>query len=96
MTKIIALCAVCCLLVSCSGFQERFELPTLAPRATDPRICAEPPEEPVLPDGAGVVQPLTQQEAEALGLWLDWNEAMVAHSRRGWEIVSVARERCGA
>jgi hypothetical protein len=48
-----------------------------------------------LPDGAAVVQPLTQEEAEALGLWLDWNEALVAHSRRGWELVAVAREACG-
>ena len=64
--------------------------PTVAPLRPPPEVCAQPPAEPVLPDSAGLVAPVTDDERaaqEAFLRWdsqiLDWGRAL-AHRSAAW------------
>ena len=64
--------------------------PTVAPPRPPPEVCAQPPAEPVLPDAAGLVAPVTDDERaaqEAFLRWdsqtLDWGRAL-AHRSAAW------------
>lgn len=94
MLKMSVLLAASLCLASCSILPKSFELPTLAERAPDPRICAEAEPEPERPDGAGVPEPLTAEEWQAFSRYERFTIQHQEWGRRGWEIVAVARERC--
>lgn len=94
MMRTCALSAVCCLLASCSGRYLIWEEPETAPLAIDPRICATVEPEPVEPEGAAVIAPITEEEARALRLHLFGDQSARSWGRRGWELVAIAQERC--
>lgn len=93
MMRAIVLFVVSFLLTSCTG-TKFLELPTLRERAMDPRICATPPAEPELPASAGLVNPVTVEEADAVSGYVTWSERHAAWGQRGWELVAIARRRC--
>lgn len=87
------------MLASCSSLLPKsFDLPTIAERAPDPRICAEPDDEPLIPEGAGLIAPDTEDpdpiEVAAQSRFIRWGVQHQAWGRRGWELVAIARERC--
>lgn len=95
MIRLFVLFAASLFLASCQSLLPKsFELPTLAERAPDPRICAPVEPEPERPAGAGVPEPVTAEEWQA---YTPFERHLIQHEewgRRGWAIVEIARERC--
>jgi len=60
-----ALFAICFLLTSCGA---RFAQPPTLP----PSLCTTVERAPQMPDGASIVQPVTEEEKTATGLFLGW------------------------
>lgn len=61
----VALFAISSLLTSCAT-------PSSPPRPIPPSLCTEVERVKPLPDGAGIVQPVTEDEREATRLFLTW------------------------
>lgn len=87
MTKPVALSLACLLLASCA----KPSSPTLLP----PSLCNEVRPEPRLPDGAGLVQPVTQGEREAVGEFLGWVAEALEWGRENADRAEDARKLCG-
>ncbi len=61
----------------------------------NPAVCAAIPDEPSVPDSAGIIRPPKGHPAYAGVLaYFGWVEDQAAWGRRGWEIVAIAQERC--
>jgi len=81
-----ALCASLFLLASCAKPSN----PPLLP----PSLCTEVRPEPQLPDGAGLVAPVTDAEKDATRDLLAWASEVLDWGREGWGRAGTARELC--
>jgi hypothetical protein len=82
-----ALCASLFLLASCAKPSN----PPLLP----PSLCTEVRPEPQLPDGAGLVAPVTDAEKDATRDLLAWASEVLDWGREGWDRAGTARGLCG-
>ena len=80
------LCASLFLLASCA----KPSSPTLPP----PSLCTEVRAAPVLPEGAGLVAPVTDGEKDATRAMLGWVSEVLDWGREGWSRAGTARELC--
>jgi len=67
-----------------------------APAACDPRLEAEVPAAPAVPDGASIVQPATVEEQIATGLHLGWVSELIAYAGGLAERARLAKAVCAA
>lgn len=81
------LCASLFLLASCA----KPSSPTLLP----PSLCVEVRAEPALPDGAGLVAPVTDAEKAATREMLGWMAEVLDWGRENESRARTARELCG-
>lgn len=80
------LCASLFLLASCATHSNQPPLP--------PSLCTEVRPEPVLPDSAGLVAPVTNAEKDATRDLLAWASEVLDWGREGWGRAGTARELC--
>ena len=86
LTHKAVLCASLFLLASCAKPSN----PPLLP----PSVCVEVRPEPVLPDDAGLVAPVTEAEKDATRALLGWQALVLDWGREGWSRARTARESC--
>lgn len=87
MTKPVVLLLACLALASCAKPSSPTPLP--------PSLCATVRPEPRLPDNAGLVQPVTQGEREAVGVFLGWVAEALEWGRENADRAEDARKMCG-
>lgn len=80
------LCASLFLLASCAK--------PFNPLGPAPSVCAEVRAEPVLPNDAGIVAPVTDAEKEATRSMLGWQSEVLDWGREGWSRVRTAQAGC--
>lgn len=59
-----------------------------------PSLCAETRPEPVLPDTAGIVQPVTDEERTQTSAFLNWTAEVLDWGRQGWDRAETAKKAC--
>ena len=82
-----ALCASLCLLTSCATPSS----PELLPSE-----CVAVQRAPPLPDGAGIVQPVTEEERSATRLFLNWVAEVVSIGEMNADRAEHGRRACGS
>jgi len=87
MTKPVVLLLACLMLASCAKPSSPTPLP--------PSLCNEVRPEPTLPDGAGLVQPVTPSDREAVGVFLGWVAEALEWGRENAQRAESARKMCG-
>ncbi len=88
MKRIMLIVCTCASLASCAK-------PSSLPPLLTPDLCTKPEPEPVLPDGAGIVQPVTDEERAASRLFLAFVGAALDWGREGWrQRQEAARQGC--
>lgn len=65
-----------------------------SPPLLPPSVCTTLRTEPRLPDGAGVVAPVTEAEKQATREMLGWVSEVLDWGREGWGRAKTAREAC--
>lgn len=91
----VALIAVSLILTSCGGRSNLPDEPIAqpAPAAVDPRLCA--PLKPEPPTRGSVIEPVTLEEAAAVGDHLTSDAEAREWAREGWDRAAIARLACG-
>jgi hypothetical protein len=84
--KPVALALGCLMLASCAKPSSPTHLP--------PSLCAEVRPEPVIPNGAGIVQPVTEAEVEAVAGFLGWVSEALDWGRENAARAETARRHC--
>lgn len=64
------------------------------PPVLAPSVCVEREPEPVLPDGASIVAPVTEEERAGTRLMLNFVSEVILWGRRGWDQADRARKAC--
>ena len=82
-----ALCAISLALTSCAT--------PSSPDRLSPSLCTTVQRAPALPDGAGIVQPVTEEERSATRAFLNWVAEVVASDNRNADRAErAAKEGC--
>lgn len=81
----VALCGLSLTLTACAT--------PSSPPLLSPDLCTKPEAEPVIPDGAGIVQPVTDEERQANRLFLGFTAAVLDWGREGWRQREEARRQ---
>lgn len=84
--KTVALIGASFLLTNCATHSKPPVLP--------PSVCVEREPEPVLPDGASIVAPVTEEERDGTRAFLNYTSELMAWGRRGWDQAERARKAC--
>ena len=90
----IVLFASLCLLTSCATSSPAPPAPVEQPRprAPDPRVCADIPDEPSLPAAASIPQPVTPAERAATALFLSFVASVQDWGREAARRAGIARD----
>ena len=67
---------------------------TVAPSKPPPSVCAELPERPRVPDGAGIPEPVTAEERAAMDAYLTWLGETADWGRTLYERLTDAQKGC--
>jgi hypothetical protein len=81
-----ALCVTLCLLTSCGTLSSPNPLP--------PSLCTTVRRAPTLPDGAGIVQPVTETEKAATRSFLTWMAEVVSIGDENAARAETAKKAC--
>lgn len=85
-TSKAVLCALSLALMSCAT-------PSSPPPTLTANLCTKPEPEPIIRDGAGIVQPVTDAEREATRRFLGAFGAVLDWGREGWRQREEARRQ---
>lgn len=86
LTLPVALSALLLTLTACAKPSSPTPLP--------PSLCADVAPEPVLPEGASIVQPVTEEERAGTRAFLNWTAEVLDWGRRNAARAETAKKAC--